>query len=82
VTRLSFTPELARNARIQLRHRRLLASAIICAAVSLSALAYYGHSASSDTGDDLLQLVVLLQITVLLLGGGVYCVQSLHGEKE
>lgn len=82
MTRLSFTPELARNARIQLRHRRLLASAIICAAVSLSALAYYGHSASSDTGDDLLQLVVLLQITVLLLGGGVYCVQSLHGEKE
>ena len=31
---------------------------------------------------DLVRTMVILQITVLLIGGGIYCLQSVHREKE
>jgi hypothetical protein len=82
VTSLAFTPELSRNVRIQLRQRRMLAVAGICAAGSLSAVAYYNRGYAINAGDELLRSVVGLQVIVLLIGGGVYCLQSLHREKD
>ena len=82
-----FNPELVRNARIQLRRGRMLAAAIICGAVSLSSAAYclYSHTGSPSRIDDarnLLQVTLSLQIVALLIGGGIYCLQSVHREKD
>jgi hypothetical protein len=86
VSTLTFTPELLRNGRIQLRRGRILAVIVICAAVSLSAVAYFFYSpnaAPSEMGAlNLLRTMVFLQVAVLLLGGGIYCLQSVHREKE
>jgi hypothetical protein len=65
----------------------MLAAAVICAAVSLSIAAYSLYSqethvpAESDARN-LFQVIVTLQIVVLLIGGGVYCLQSVHREKD
>lgn len=83
---LTFTPELLRNGRIQLRRGRVLAVIVICAAVSLSAVAYFFYSPNAARSEmaalDLVRTMVILQITVLLIGGGIYCLQSVHREKE
>jgi len=81
-------PELVRNARIQLRRGRMLAAAVICVAVSLSCAAYYldkspsGSFSAIEDGRNLFQLVLGLQIVALLIGGGLYCLQSVHREKD
>jgi hypothetical protein len=86
VSALTFTPELLRNGRIQLRRGRVLAVIVICAAVSLSAVAYFFYSPNAARSEmaalDLVRTMVILQITVLLIGGGIYCLQSVHREKE
>jgi hypothetical protein len=71
-------PELLRNARIQLRPGRAIAAAIICAAISLTAwwTIEVGHSTA------LFRITIQLQVLVLLLGGGIACLQSVHREKE
>lgn len=83
---LTFTPELLRNGRIQLRRGRVLAVIVICAAVSLSAVAYFFYSPDAARSEmaalNLVRTMVILQITVLLIGGGIYCLQSVHREKE
>lgn len=83
---LTFTPELLRNGRIQLRRGRVLAVIVICAAVSLSAVAYFFYSPNAASSEmaalDLVRTMVISQITVLLIGGGIYCLQSVHREKE
>jgi len=82
----AFTPELLRNGRIQLRRGRVLAVIVICAAVSLSAVAYFFYSPNAARSEmaalDLMRTMVILQTTVLLIGGGIYCLQSVHREKE
>jgi hypothetical protein len=77
-------PELLRNARIQLRPGRAIAAAIICAGVSLTAWSsyHYGSRSSDSTDIVLFRITLLLQVIVLLLGGGVACLQSVHREKE
>jgi hypothetical protein len=79
-------PELLRNARIQLRPGRAIAAAIICAAISLTAWSYSAYSNSSEflTGgrDGLFKLTLGLQVIILLIGGGIACLQSVHREKE
>jgi len=91
VSALTFSPELLRNGRIQLRRGRIVAVVVICAALSLSAAAYYFHSATvvvpggavvSSPALDLLRTMILFQVAVLLIGGGIYCLQSVHREKE
>jgi hypothetical protein len=86
VSALTFTPELLRNGRIQLRRGRVLAVIVICAAVSLSAVAYFFYSPDAARSEmaalNLVRTMVILQITVLLIGGGIYCLQSVHREKE
>ncbi len=82
----AFTPELLRNGRIQFRRGRILAVVVICAAVSLSAAAYFFYApnaaASEEAALSLLRTMVILQTSVLLIGGGIYCLQSVHREKE
>jgi len=80
-----------RNGRIQLRRGRIVAVVVICAALSLSAAAYYFHSGTvvvpggavvGSPALDLLRTMILFQVAVLLIGGGIYCLQSVHREKE
>jgi hypothetical protein len=81
-------PELVRNARIQLRSGRMVAAIVICAGISITAWVSIVNNANSVSVDALrgpaamFALMLYFQITVLLIGGGVYCLQSIHGEKE
>jgi hypothetical protein len=86
VSALTFTPELLRNGRIQLRRGRIVAVIVICAALSLSSIAYFFYSPNAARSEmaalDLVRTMILLQVVVLLIGGGIYCLQSVHREKE
>ena len=80
-------PELLRNARIQLRPGRAIAAAIICAAISLTI--WYSFQARPLVGFPLvnesirmLNAILQLQVFVLLIGGGIYELLSVHREKE
>ena len=76
-------PEFLRNARIQLRPGRAAAAAIISAVVSLTI--WYTYSAGR-TGRgvpmQLFETIIQLQVFVLLIGGGIYALLSVHREKE
>jgi hypothetical protein len=79
-------PELLRNLRAQLRWGRMLAIASICAAVSL----VFGYSFAESSknapprewGMNLLQIMLLFQIIILLIGGGIACLLSIQREKD
>jgi hypothetical protein len=82
-------PELIRNARIQLRPGRMIAAAIICAVVSITLWASIVHSKDDDLqlaglhrGGAVFVIILYAQIVILLVGGGIYCLQSVHREKE
>lgn len=78
---LATHPELLRNCRIQLRRGRLFATAAICAAVSLSFVAVK----SSGTVGEIRQtftMIFLLQAVALVIGGSIYCLQSVQREKD
>jgi hypothetical protein len=72
-------PEAARNARIQLRPKRMLAVAAICAVASITAYVYYRQPFEPG---DLLDFLLYSVISILIIGGGIYCLQSIHREKE
>jgi len=88
VSLLFANPELIRNARIQLRSGRLIAAVVICAVVSITAwesimrsdvaVTIYGLSGAGAV----LALIVNIQVGILLIGGGIFCLQSVHREKE
>jgi hypothetical protein len=78
----SILPEALRNIRIQLRPKRMLAAALICAAVSFTAYVYYMHPYTSGDAGDLFSFLLILGVTVITIGGGIYCLQSVHREKE
>lgn len=94
ISNWAFTPELLRNGRIQLRRGRIAAVIAICAAVSLSAAAYYFYSpnvtylgggvetSGTRGAAELFATMIYLQVAILLIGGGVYCLQSVHRERE
>jgi hypothetical protein len=79
-------PELLRNARIQLRPGRAIAAAIICAAISLTA--WYSFESRSDLRTvasdaiEMFKFILQMQIFVLLIGGGIYELLTVHREKE
>lgn len=85
-------PEFIRNARIQLRPGRALAIAAICLVVSLTIWFSMTHKPKFDPTAPTLGgfagpgavfiLVMNLQLTLVLLGGGIYCVQSVNRERE
>jgi hypothetical protein len=86
VTALFFNPELLRNARIQLRPGRAIAAAIICAAVSLTIwYSFESRSSAQAVASDAIEMfkvILQMQIFVLLIGGGIYELLTVHREKE
>lgn len=75
-------PELLRNARIQLRPGRAAAAAIISAVVSLTIWYSYNYGQGGAASSKVFELVLQLQVFVLLIGGGIYELLSVHREKE
>jgi hypothetical protein len=79
-------PELLRNARIQLRPGRAIAAAIICAAISLTIwYSFESRSSAEAVAADAIEMfrfILQMQIFVLLIGGGIYELLSVHREKE
>ena len=86
MTALWANPELLRNARIQLRPGRTIAAAIICAAISLTIwYSFESRSAAQAVASDALEMfkfILQVQIFVLLIGGGIYELLTVHREKE
>ncbi len=83
----AINPEIVRNSRIHLRPGRMLAVVVICAAISLSATALYlfaqtARPPSQEGAQKLFLVIVTFQIVALLIGGGIYCLQSVHREKD
>lgn len=84
-------PEILRNARIQLRPKKLLIAAGICAAISL-ALGYTffhkdTHAIYMDgtyfvAGEALLHVILWIQAIVLVIGGGIACLHAIQREKD
>ncbi len=74
-------PEMVRNIRIQLRPRRILAVVLISFLGSVTAFVYYAYSPSRNPRD-LLSFLVNVAVTALAIGGGIYCLQSIHREVE
>jgi hypothetical protein len=79
-------PELLRNARIQLRPGRAVAAAIICAAISLTIWYSFESRSRADAvavdAIEMFRFILQMQIFVLLIGGGIYELLSVHREKE
>ncbi|HLB89692.1 MAG TPA: hypothetical protein VJK29_18690, partial [Terriglobales bacterium] len=81
-------PELIRNLRAQLRPGRMVAAAAICAAVSITAgiSMFYPYPNTLVFGEKggmgLLKLTLFFQVAALVIGGGIYCLQAVHREKE
>ena len=80
-------PELVRNARGQLRPGRVVATVVICAAVSVAIGASLWSRGGPRVGPDnwgmvLLKVTMFLQTLVLAAGGGIACLNSIHKEKE
>jgi hypothetical protein len=80
-------PEFVRNARGQLRTGRLLAAAVICAAVSIALGFGFSRVPEAPSGPSgwaivLLQVTLALQALVLAAGGGIACLNSIYKEKE
>ena len=77
---------MLRNARIQLRPGRAIAAVVICAAISLTT--WYSFASRFVMGSAIpnsiamFRFILQLQIVVLLIGGGVYELLSVHREKE
>src|SRR5215469_15065220 len=78
-------PEILRNARIQLRPRKLLIAAGICAALSLAigyAFAYSPDGLAGSDGNSFFQTILILQAIVLVIGGGLACLHGVQREKD
>lgn len=89
MTALWSNPEFLRNVRAQLRPAKVVATACICAALSI----VIGYSASQQNdrqlasgpagwGIQVLQIAFWLQALMLAAGGGIACINSIHREKE
>jgi hypothetical protein len=86
VSAFSSNPEFLRNARIQLRPGRAIAALVICAAVSLTVWYSFENGitvgAPVEQSIGMFKFILTLQIVVLLIGGGIYELLSVHREKE
>jgi hypothetical protein len=83
-------PEILRNARIQLRPRKLLIAAGICAAISIVlGYVFFRSDAHLDingavygSGRGLLHIILWIQALVLVIGGGIACLHAIQREKD
>src|SRR5579872_5101460 len=84
-------PEIVRNARIQLRPKRMISAATLCAALEV-ALGYFylrgGYAVGSAQGTvygygrGLLTTVLWIQALVLVIGGGIASIHAIQREKD
>jgi len=87
VTALWSNPEFIRNVRSQLRPGKVIATACICAAISVATGFAISHQYKSAAGPYgwgpvVFQVAVWLQVLMLAAGGGIACINSIHREKE
>ncbi|HVA16521.1 MAG TPA: hypothetical protein VMV59_02285 [Candidatus Dormibacteraeota bacterium] len=78
-------PEVVRNARIQLRPRKLLIAAGLCAAVSLAIGYAYAEDVdglAGENGNSFLHTILIIQAVVLVIGGGIACLHAIQREKD
>ncbi|MGC1105534.1 MAG: hypothetical protein WA876_03275 [Candidatus Acidiferrales bacterium] len=83
-------PEILRNARIQLRPRKLLIAAAICAVLEIALYyAFFHGGAAVDSGrtaygggSGLLRTILIIQALVLVIGGGIACLHAIQREKD
>jgi len=79
-------PEVLRNARIQLRPRKLAIAAVISAAISVALGYAYAHTTDGIGGgpnhDGLLHAILIIQGIVLVIGGGIACLHAVQREKD
>lgn len=89
MTALWSNPEFLRNVRAQLRPAKVVATACICAALSI--VIGYASSHQNDRqlatgpagwGMQVLEIAFWLQALMLAAGGGIACINSIHREKE
>ncbi|HEV2288022.1 MAG TPA: hypothetical protein VGR81_03625 [Candidatus Acidoferrales bacterium] len=77
-------PEIIRNARIQLRPRKLLIAGGLSLALS-AALVYASLHSADKTPDypgSLLHVILIIQCVVLVFGGGIACLHAVQREKD
>ena len=83
---LSSNPEILRNARIQLRPRKLAIAAAISAAISIALGYAYANTTDGIGGgpnhDGLLHAILIIQGIVLVIGGGIACLHAVQREKD
>jgi len=88
VSLLFSNPEFIRNARIQLRSRRLLAGGVISAVASITTWESVMHADIDFRffglrgGGAVFALCLGAQICIALIGGGICCLLSVQREKE
>jgi hypothetical protein len=87
VTALWSNPEFIRNVRGQLRPGKVIATACICAAISIAigfSISRQSHIAAGQYGwgARVLEVSVWLQALMLAAGGGIACINSIYREKE
>lgn len=79
-------PEILRNARIQLRPRKLAIAAVLCAAISIALGYAYANTADGLGGgfthNGLLHVILIIQGVVLVIGGGISCLHAVQREKD
>jgi hypothetical protein len=80
-------PEFIRNVRAQLRPGKAIATACICAAISIVtgwAFSYKSNVATGPYGwgSEVFQVAFWLQAVMLAAGGGIACINSIHREKD
>jgi len=87
VTALWSNPEFIRNVRSQLRPGKVIATACICAAISVATGFGMSHQSRTAAGPYgwgvvVFQVAVWLQVLMLAAGGGIACINSIYREKE
>ncbi|HYL63059.1 MAG TPA: hypothetical protein VE077_10600, partial [Candidatus Methylomirabilis sp.] len=80
-------PEIVRNARAQLRLRRMGAAAGICAALSLvliysNAENQHGFRGRGGGAEALFLTILWIQLVVMAIGGGIASLYAIQREKE
>jgi hypothetical protein len=89
VTAIWSNPEFIRNVRAQLRPGKVAATAVICAALSVVIGFAISHQVGRQPvtgpygwGLQILETAFWLQALMLVAGGGIACINSIHREKE
>lgn len=83
-------PEIVRNARIQLRPKRMISAAALCAALEVTLIYVFlrgGFAADSANvvhggGQGLLHTILWIQTAVLVIAGGIAPIHAIQREKD